>query len=213
MSITRRALVLDSGDDASPHMVDILGSNGYIVHVLTIEDRADVYVDKPVYIHLIRDRPGIGDDVEKVIGEVEIALVISQDERYNIDLGKILRSRGVPMVIVSTKSIEAEKDARESGLIPINTAHSMIREIMLILRLRYTKIVPLDELIGAISMYVTSDSRLIGDSLGELERKYSVKALVVREDKILVDPDIVIQQGDRITAIGPNDKLREMASR
>jgi len=213
MSITRRALVLDSGDDASPHMVDILGSNGYIVHVLTIEDRADVYVDKPVYIHLIRDRPGIGDDVEKVIGEVEIALVISQDERYNIDLGKILRSRGVPMVIVSTKSIEAEKDARESGLIPINTARSMIREIMLILRLRYTKIVPLDELIGAISMYVTSDSRLIGDSLGELERKYSVKALVVREDKILVDPDIVIQQGDRITAIGPYDKLREVASR
>lgn len=211
MSITRRALVLDSGDDASLNMVDILSSNGYIVHVLTIEDRANLYVNKPVYIHIIRDRPGLGDDVEKVIGEVEIALMISQDERYNIDLGKILRSRGVPMVIVSIKSVEAEKDARESGLIPINTAHSMIREIMLILKLRYSKIVPLDELIGAISMYVTSDSRLIGDSLEELERKYSVRALIMREDKILAAPDIVIQQGDRITAIGPIDKLREMA--
>lgn len=212
MGITKRAMILDSGDDATLHMVDILSSNGYIVHVLTVEDRADAYVDKPVYIHIIRDRAGIGEDAEKVIGEVEIALMISQDERYNIDLGKILRSRGVPMVIVSTKSVEAEKDARESGLIPINTTRSMIREIMLILRLRYTKIVPLDEHIGAISMYVTSDSRLIGDSLGEFERKYSVRALILREDKILVDPDIVIQQGDRITAIGPIDKLRDVAS-
>lgn len=120
MSIARRALILDSGDEASIYITDILSNNGYIVHILTNDEKdAKRYLEKPVYIHILKEE-GIGEDLEKNINEVEVAFLISFDEKLNLSLGKILKSRGIPMVVVMVRSSDAEILAQEGGMIPVN---------------------------------------------------------------------------------------------
>jgi hypothetical protein len=72
-----------------------------------------------VYIHILKEE-GMGEDLEKNINEVEVAFLISFDERLNFSLGKILKSRGIPMVVVMVRSSDAEILAQEGGMIPVN---------------------------------------------------------------------------------------------
>ncbi|MEM2553624.1 MAG: hypothetical protein QXE02_08950, partial [Sulfolobales archaeon] len=69
MGLTRRALILCSGDESSDRLIDLLVNNGYIVHILTNKNDAEKYLGKPVYIHLLADEL-IGEDLESVLGEV-----------------------------------------------------------------------------------------------------------------------------------------------
>ncbi|MEM1611563.1 MAG: TrkA C-terminal domain-containing protein [Sulfolobales archaeon] len=211
MSIARRALILDSGDEASIHIADILSNNGYIVHILTNEEDAKRYLEKPVYIHIIKQE-GIGEELEKSINEVEVAFLISLDEKLNISLGKILRSRGIPMVVVMVRSSDIERLAREEGMIPVNITRNLVEELINILKLRFSKLVPIDGSLGLLILSIASDSKLLGKSLSEIEDKYVVKALILREGRFIRDPDSVVQEGDTIVVIGRSDDLRELAS-
>jgi uncharacterized protein YegJ (DUF2314 family) len=49
------------------YITDILSNNGYIVHILTNDEKnAKRYLEKPVYIHILKEE-GIGEDLEKNI--------------------------------------------------------------------------------------------------------------------------------------------------
>jgi trk system potassium uptake protein TrkA len=212
MSIARRALILDSGDEASIYITDILSNNGYIVHILTNDEKdAKRYLEKPVYIHILKEE-GIGEDLEKNINEVKVAFLISFDEKLNLSLGKILKSRGIPMVVVMVRSSDAEILAQEGGMIPVNITKNVIGELISILKLRFSKFIPIDGALGLLTLSITSDSKLLGKPLSEIEDKYMVKALILREGRYIRDPDSIVQEGDTIVMVGRSEDLRELAS-
>jgi trk system potassium uptake protein TrkA len=210
MSIVRRALILGSGDEASIYIADILSNNGYIVHVLAREEDAKRYLEKPVYIHIFKQGE-IGEELEKIANEIEVALLLSFDERLNISLGKILRSKGVPMAITLVRSSETEESAEKDGLIPINISRTIVEELMNMLKLRFTRFIPVDGSLGVLALSIASDSKLVGKSLLEIEDKYMVKILIIREGRDIRDPSAVVQEGDRIIVIGRYEDLRELA--
>jgi len=213
MSTPRRALVLDSGDEISTHMVDVLANNGYIVHVIVGEDGAERFLEKPVYIHMLRgEGEGLGEELEKVVGEVELALLLSLHEDLNISLGRALRSRGVPIVIVLVRSSGAESAARDGEMFPVNIARTAIEELMGVLKLRFSRIIPIDGSLSVLLLSIASDSKLLGKAISEIEGSYEVKALIVREGRDIRDPEAVIQQGDTVIAVGNAENLKELAS-
>jgi len=213
MSSARRALVLDSGDEISAHMVDVFANNGYIVHVIVREDNAERYLDKPVYIHVMKHgEEGLGEELEKVVGEVELALLLSLDENLNISLGRALRSRGVPIVVVLVRSSDSEDFVRAEGMIPVNIAKITIEELIGVLKLRFAKIIPVDGSLSVLSLSIASDSKLLGKTLSEIEDSYEVKALIIREGRSIRDPEAMIQEGDTVIAIGNAEDLKELAS-
>lgn len=193
-------------------MTDILSNNGYIVHIFTNDEKdAKRYLEKPVYIHILKEE-GIGEDLEKNIDEVEVAFLISFDEKLNLSLGKILKSRGVPMVVVMVRSSDAEILAQEGGMIPVNITKNVIGELISIPKLRFSKFIPIDGALGLLTLSITSDSKLLGKPLSEIEDKYMVKALILREGRYIRDPDSIVQEGDIIVMVGRSEDLRELAS-
>ncbi|MFZ8823909.1 MAG: TrkA C-terminal domain-containing protein [Desulfurococcales archaeon] len=193
-------------------MTDILSNNGYIVHIFTNDEKdAKRYLEKPVYIHILKEE-GIGEDLEKNIDEVEVAFLISFDEKLNLSLGKILKSRGVPMVVVMVRSSDAEILAQEGGMIPVIIAKNVIGELISIPKLRFSKFIPIDGALGLLTLSITSDSKLLGKPLSEIEDKYMVKALILREGRYIRDPDSIVQEGDIIVMVGRSEDLRELAS-
>ncbi len=210
MGLTRRALILCSGDESSNNLVDLLTSNGYVVHVLTDKEDAEKYLGKPVYIHLIVDG-GIGEDLEKVLDEVELAIAMSPNYDLNLSIGRILRSRGVPVVLIVVGSSDAEKEAKSDGMIPINVSKKIFEELIKILRLKFSKIVLLEGSIAVLSLHITSDSRLLGKTIGEIEDEYRATVTIIRGDNMVTDPEEEIQQDDLFIAVGNIDKLRELA--
>ena len=194
------------------YMTDILSNNGYIVHIFTNDEKdAKRYLEKPVYIHILKEE-GIGEDLEKNIDEVEVAFLISFDEKLNLSLGKILKSRGVPMVVVMVRSSDAEILAQEGGMIPVNITKNVIGELISIPKLRFSKFIPIDGALGLLTLSITSDSKLLGKPLSEIEDKYMVKALILREGRYIRDPDSIVQEGDIIVMVGRSEDLRELAS-
>jgi len=194
------------------YMTDILSNNGYIVHIFTNDEKdAKRYLEKPVYIHILKEE-GIGEDLEKNIDEVEVAFLISFDEKLNLSLGKILKSRGVPMVVVMVRSSDAEILAQEGGMIPVIIAKNVIGELISIPKLRFSKFIPIDGALGLLTLSITSDSKLLGKPLSEIEDKYMVKALILREGRYIRDPDSIVQEGDIIVMVGRSEDLRELAS-
>ncbi|HWQ17196.1 MAG TPA: TrkA C-terminal domain-containing protein [Sulfolobales archaeon] len=209
MGLARRALILCSGDESSDRLIDLLISNGYTVHILTNKNDAEKYLGKPVYIHLLVDGL-IGEDLESVLGEVELAIAMSPNDDLNLSVGKILRSRGVPIVLAIVRSSEAEKKAESDGMIPINVARKILEELNRILKLRFAKIVLLEGSISVLSLHITSDSRLLGKTIREAENEYGISVTIIRGDNTITDPEQEIQQGDMFIAVGNIDKLREL---
>lgn len=210
MGLVRRALILCGDDESSNHLIDLLTNNGYVVHLLTDKDNAEKYLGKPVYIHILPNE-GVGEDLEKVLGEVEIAVIMSPNDELNLRVGRILKSKGIPMVLVVVRSSDSEKEAEGEGMIPINVTRRVVEEFIRILRLRFAKIVLLDGSTAVLTLRITSDSRLLGRSIGDVEEEYEVRVAVVRGGSVIRDPENVIQQDDLFIAVGDIDKLRELS--
>lgn len=211
MSLARRALILCSYDESSSHLIDLLTNNGYIVHLLTDKENAEKYLGKPVYIHLLIN-DGIGEELEKILSEVEVAIIMSPSDDLNLRVGRILRSRGVPMVLVLVRSSDSERSAEESGMIPVNIVRKTIEELVRMLKLRFTKIVLLGGSIAVLTHLITSDSRLLGRSVRDVEEEYGVRVAVVRDGVVVRDQEQTIQQNDLFIAVGDIDKLRELSN-
>lgn len=210
--MARKALVLDSGDDLTKLVVEVLADNGYIIHLISNEYRGKEFIKYTVYIHTIKS-----ETYEKLIEgicleDVETALFISPNDSLNVSLAKLCRSRGVPRVIITLRNQAAEEEATEYGITAVSTSRCVLGRLYRVLNLKYTKITPLRGDFGLLEMFVTADSKPLGRGLAEIEESYGVKVALMRDDEIITSPDAVAQEGDYLIAMGAIGALRDLSS-
>jgi K+ transport systems, NAD-binding component len=207
--VAREAVVLDSNDDLVPQLAKMLSDNGYVVRILTMPGRAKIFEKEPVYIHALTE------NYEKIVKEidfsrVEIAVFPSPNEALNLSLARIAKSQGVPIVVIVARSASVAKQAEDEGIIAVIAYHCVMSRLLRLLNLRFTRIVPIKSGVALLEMLVTSDSNLLGRSLGEVEEETGAKAAVVRGDSFMTSKDVEIQEGDYLIAVGPQEDLQRL---
>jgi trk system potassium uptake protein TrkA len=208
--VVREALVLDSNDDLAPQLAKMLSDNGYVVRVLATRERAKIFEKEPVYIHTLTE------NYEKVVKEidfshVEMAVFPSPNEMLNLSLARLAKSQGVPMVIIVARSASIAKQAEDEGMTAIITYHCVVSRLLRMLNLKFTRIIPIKGGVALLEMLVTSDSKVLGRSVGELEEETGAKIAVVRDDGFISAKDAEIQEGDYLIAVGPQEDLQSLA--
>ncbi len=208
--MVREALVLDSNDDLAPQLAKMLSDNGYVVRVLATRERAKIFEKEPVYIHTLTE------NYEKIVKEidfshVEMAVFPSPNEMLNLSLARLARSQGVPMVVITARSASVAKQAEEEGITAIITYHCVMSRLLRMLNLKFTRIIPIKGGVALLEMLVTSDSKVLGRSVGELEEETGAKIAVVRDDGFISAKDAEIQEGDYLIAVGPQEDLQTLA--
>ncbi|KUO82030.1 MAG: portal protein [Pyrobaculum sp. JCHS_4] len=208
--MVREALVLDSNDDLAPQLAKMLSDNGYVVRVLATRERAKIFEKEPVYIHTLTE------NYEKVVKEidfshVEMAVFPSPNEMLNLSLARLAKSQGVPMVIIVARSASVAKQAEDEGITAIITYHCVVSRLLRMLNLKFTRIIPIKGGVALLEMLVTSDSKVLGRSVGELEEETGAKIAVVRDDGFISAKDAEIQEGDYLIAVGPQEDLQSLA--
>jgi trk system potassium uptake protein TrkA len=208
--VVREALVLDSNDDLAPQLAKMLSDNGYVVRVLTTRERAKIFEKEPVYIHTLTE------NYEKIVKEidfshVEVAVFPSPNEMLNLSLARLAKSQGVPMVVIVARSASVAKQAEDEGITAIITYHCVMSRLLRMLNLKFTRIIPIKGGVALLEMLVTSDSKVLGRSVGELEEETGAKIAVVRDDGFISAKDAEIQEGDYLIAVGPQEDLQTLA--
>jgi trk system potassium uptake protein TrkA len=208
--VVREALVLDSNDDLAPQLAKMLSDNGYVVRVLATRERAKIFEKEPVYIHTLTE------NYEKVVKEidfshVEVAVFPSPNEMLNLSLARLAKSQGVPMVVIVARSASVAKQAEDEGITAIITYHCVVSRLLRMLNLKFTRIIPIKGGVALLEMLVTSDSKVLGRSVGELEEETGAKIAVVRDDGFISAKDAEIQEGDYLIAVGPQEDLQTLA--
>ena len=208
--MVREALVLDSNDDLAPQLAKMLSDNGYVVRVLATRERAKIFEKEPVYIHTLIE------NYEKVFKEidfshVEVAVFPSPNEMLNLSLARLAKSQGVPMVVIVVRSASVAKQAEDEGITAIITYHCVVSRLLRMLNLKFTRIIPIKGGVALLEMLVTSDSKVLGRSVGELEEETGAKIAVVRDDGFISAKDAEIQEGDYLIAVGPQEDLQTLA--
>jgi len=208
--VVREALVLDSNDDLAPQLAKMLSDNGYVVRVLATRERAKIFEKEPVYIHTLTE------NYEKVVKEidfshVEMAVFPSPNEMLNLSLARLAKSQGVPMVVIVARSASVAKQAEDEGITAIITYHCVVSRLLRMLNLKFTRIIPIKGGVALLEMLVTSDAKVLGRSIGELEEKTGAKIAVVRNDGFISAKDAEIQEGDYLIAVGPQEDLQTLA--
>jgi trk system potassium uptake protein TrkA len=208
--VVREALVLDSNDDLAPQLAKMLSDNGYVVRVLATRERAKIFEKEPVYIHTLTE------NYEKIVKEidfshVEMAVFPSPNEMLNLSLARLARSQGVPMVVITARSASVAKQAEDEGITAIITYHCVVSRLLRMLNLKFTRIIPIKGGVALLEMLVTSDSKVLGRSVGELEEETGAKIAVVRDDGFISAKDAEIQEGDYLIAVGPQEDLQTLA--
>ncbi|MDT7873844.1 MAG: TrkA C-terminal domain-containing protein [Pyrobaculum sp.] len=208
--MVREALVLDSNDDLAPQLAKMLSDNGYVVRVLATRERAKIFEKEPVYIHTLIE------NYEKIVKEidfshVEVAVFPSPNEMLNLSLARLAKSQGVPMVVIVARSASVAKQAEDEGITAIITYHCVVSRLLRMLNLKFTRIIPIKGGVALLEMLVTSDSKVLGRSVGELEEETGAKIAVVRDDGFISAKDAEIQEGDYLIAVGPQEDLQTLA--
>jgi trk system potassium uptake protein TrkA len=209
--LKREALILDDFGDATLNLVEVLIGNGFTVHLLTNSERARMFLLEPTYIHLFDDLSSLADALSDInLDNVEVALLLSPNDELNLMLAKILRERGVPRVVVTLRGSRGVEEARELGVDVIDVSHHIMNRVQRFLQLRYSKITPISGDIGMLEMLITGDSRILGATVMDLERRYEADIIVIREGRLVRDPDTVLQAGDYLIAVGSMSSLSEL---
>lgn len=202
--------MLDSNDDLAPQLAKMLSDNGYVVRVLATRERAKIFEKEPVYIHTLTE------NYEKIVKEidfshVEMAVFPSPNEMLNLALARLAKSQGVPMVVIVARSASVAKQAEDEGITAIITYHCVVSRLLRMLNLKFTRIIPIKGGVALLEMLVTSDSKVLGRSVGELEEETGAKIAVVRDDGFISAKDAEIQEGDYLIAVGPQEDLQTLA--
>jgi trk system potassium uptake protein TrkA len=209
--LKREALILDDFSDATLNLVEVLIGNGFAVHLLTNSERARMFLLEPTYIHLFDDLSSLADALSDInLDNVEVALLLSPNDELNLMLAKMLRERGVPRVVVTLRGSRGVEEARELGVDVIDVSHHIMNRVQRFLQLRYSKITPISGDIGMLEMLITGDSRILGATVMDLERRYEADIIVIREGRLVRDPDTVLQVGDYLIAVGSMSSLSEL---
>jgi trk system potassium uptake protein TrkA len=209
--LKREALILDDFSDATLNLVEVLIGNGFTVHLLTNSERARMFLLEPTYIHLFDDLSSLADALSDInLDNVEVALLLSPNDELNLMLAKMLRERGVPRVVVTLRGSKGVEEARELGVDVIDVSHHIMNRVQRFLQLRYSKITPISGDIGMLEMLITGDSRILGATVMDLERRYEADIIVIREGRLVRDPDTVLQVGDYLIAVGSMSSLSEL---
>ena len=214
----RGALILDDLTDATINLVNILTNNGFLVHLLTSsERRADMFLVEPTYIHVLdlsdanTNLLSLANAISDInFDDIEVALLLSPNDELNLMLARMLREKGVPRVIVTLRGSKRVEEARNLGITVIDVTHYIIGRVQRLLSLKFSKITPISGDIYMLEMLITGDSRILGATMRDLERDYNVDTVVIREGRLIRDPDIELQANDHLIAVGSMTSLSEL---
>jgi trk system potassium uptake protein TrkA len=140
-----------------------------------------------------------------------MAVFPSPNEMLNLSLARLAKSQGVPMVVIVARSASVAKQAEDEGITAIITYHCVVSRLLRMLNLKFTRIIPIKGGVALLEMLVTSDSKVLGRSVGELEEETGAKIAVVRDDGFISAKDAEIQEGDYLIAVGPQEDLQTLA--
>jgi len=207
--VAREALVLDSNDDLALQLVRVLAENGYVVRVLAPRERTKTFEKFPVYIHTLSE------NYEKVVkdidfSKIEVAVFPSPNDMLNLYFARFAKSQGVPIVVITTRSSQAAKQAEESGIEAVVVYHCVLSRMLRILNLRFARIIPIRGEVAMLEMVVTADSKVLGRKIGEVEEEAGAKVSIIRGDDFVTSPEEEIQEGDYLVAIGPQGDLQRL---
>jgi len=207
--VAREALVLDSNDDLTIQLVRLLAENGYVVRVLVSRERTTTFEKFPIYIHILSE------NYEKVVKEIdfskiEIAVFPSPNDILNLYFAQFAKSQGVPIVVITARSSQVAKQAKELGIEAVVVYHCVLSRMLRILNLRFAKIVPIRGEIAMLEMVVTADSKVLGRKIGEVEEETGAKVSIIRGEDFVTSPEEEIQEGDYLVAIGPQGDLQHL---
>lgn len=223
----REILILDDLSDATLTLVDTLTNNGYTVHVITTDRRVELFLSKAAYIHVIpfkqREFKEEGEVSETTslysisealkdidFDRIQAALLLSPNDELNLLLARFAREKGVPIVIVSVRGSAKCVEARSLGAEVIDTSYYVISRVQRILSLKFSKLTPVTGEVYILEMLITGDSRILGRSIEDIERSFGVDVVLVREGRLVRQPDAVIQAGDYLIAVGSLSSVSEL---
>lgn len=207
--MAREALILDSNDDLAAQLAAILTENGYVARILTTRERAKTFERIPLYIHTIPEKyERVVEDLD--FSHIEIAVFASPNDMLNLTLAKLARSQGVPIVIITARLNQVIQQAEEAGVLTIIPYHCVLSRLLRILNLKFTKIIPIRGEISMLEMLVTSDSKILGRTIGDVEDDTGSKITVVRGDELITAREAEIQEGDYLIAVGYHAELQRI---
>jgi trk system potassium uptake protein TrkA len=207
--VTREALLLDDGTDFTLYLVKLFLGNGYVVRVLAPEGRAELFAREPAYIHTYGGNPR--EALEGLdFSRVEIAVFASRDDRLNLQLAREARSRAVPLVIIAAMDSSVARAAEEEGVVVMPLYQCVASMLVNTLNLRFARMLPVRGAVAVLDALVTSDSKLLGSSIREIEEGLGVRALIIRGDSLITSRDAEVQEGDCLIAVGPRSALERI---
>lgn len=212
----REALIIDDYAGVAVTLVDILKENGYVVHVVTSNKRASLFLVEPAYIHIIENPTlhAISEALKDInFDNIEVAILSDvSNDNLNLILARFLKERGVPRVMMVTRDPRVAEEARDMGVEVIDVHHYIIARIQRLLSLKFSKLTPITGEIYMLEMLITGDSRILGKSVEDIEKTYTVDAVVVRDGRLMRSSDTILQAGDYLIVVGSRGSVHELLS-
>lgn len=210
----RKALVVGI-NDVSIMVARLLVSNGYDVSMIAgSEDEARLGRGVPAFVYVGDPRnEGFLRDVG--IDESEVVMLF-MDDAVNLEVARVARSRGVPLVIALVSNKEKYLDAFiELGVYAIPIVDAVLSKVAHYLKLPFKQLLYSDDKVQAYYIVISSGSPYINQEVRDIARRCGAAIpLVIRGEEVLISNEgLRIEAGDKLLIVGAADSVIKCVER
>ncbi len=207
----RRVALIGSIDWFTFKLADILHKNGYLVIVASQKSSECGEIGKklPIYVYC---GSRIDEALINSIGPEDLAMAIVRidDHEQAYSIAKLLKSFGVPEVLVIADAKDSDS-FRAMGVKLVSPSKLVLGYIEKLLRNEYKVLAYNDKDMEIYLVKVPEDSSLVGKTVEEVENEYGVVICSKMSEGavIKIASNYVLQGGDIITVIGAPKRIAE----
>ena len=210
----RKALVVGI-NDVSVMVARLLVSNGYDVSMIAgSEDEARLGRGVPTYVY-VGDPRNEGFLRDTGIDESEVVMLF-MDDAVNLEVARVAKSRGVPVIIALVSNKEKYLDAFiELGVYAIPIVDAVLSKVAHYLRLPFKQLLYSDDKVQAYYIVISSESPYINQEVKDVARRCGVAIpLVIRGDEVMIsNGELRIEAGDKLLLVGAADSVIKCVER